>query len=84
MTEKDRAELAEACAIQLSHTALLTALVAQLEAKGLLDKNDVNEVLHTAMTGLETSVGYGASPELVRRARRVLENTGRNWLTRRK
>lgn len=76
MTEKDVAELEEVGAIAISHTAVISALFSVLKAKGLLTGDDVNEVYNLAQNSLE--VAEPDSPKVIRRARRVLDNTARN------
>lgn len=81
MTDQQQAELDEAGAIAISHTALLGAMLTMLQEKGLVDRDDVNVMFDDAMRSLEKA--EAEAPKVLRRARRVLDATSRN-LTRRR
>jgi len=55
----------------LAHTALASALIAVLKAKGLLSADEVNVILDAAILQAETSPEMGA--EASKRARQILE-----------
>lgn len=78
MTEADRDHLREIGAIQLTHTALITALFDALERRHRLSPDDINSIFNAAFTGLENAVALGADADLIDRARRSLERTSRN------
>lgn len=55
----------------LAHTALVSALIGVLKAKGVLSKDEVNIILDHAILSAETSAEMGV--EASRRARQILE-----------
>ena len=79
MTEDERTELQEACAICVAQTAVIAALMKLLQEKALLTADDVNDIYHHAMSSLEAA--EPRSPEVIRRARKTLDRTARNLTT---
>lgn len=55
----------------LAHTALNSALIAVLKAKGLLSEDEVNVIFDAAILQAETSPAIGG--EAAKRARKTLE-----------
>ena len=76
MTDKEVAEINEIGAIAISHTAVLSALFGMLRQRGVLSGDDVNQIFDTAQRGLE--IAERESPDVIGRARRVLDQTSRN------
>jgi len=76
MTNDERTELQETSAIAVAQTAVLAALMKLLQEKNLLTADDINAMYEHAMTSLE--VAEPQSPDVIRRARKQLDQTGRN------
>lgn len=73
-------EVDEIGAIALSHSVILAALFSVVEAKGLLNKAEINEVFDIAQTALDKA--EADSPRVIRNARRMLDETARSLAAR--